>query len=93
MSCHPGDNMMLITARSRRSCAARHWLQRLLLRPVHEGYAKETLGYINQQIVIGAIAVRPGDIVSADNDGVVIVPKERSPTSASSRGLARRKPA
>lgn len=41
-----------------------------------KGTVKETLGAINQPIVIGGIAVRPGDIVSAADDGVVIVPKE-----------------
>ena len=41
-----------------------------------KGTVKETLGNINQPIVIGGVAVRPGDIVSADDDGVVIVPKE-----------------
>jgi 4-hydroxy-4-methyl-2-oxoglutarate aldolase len=40
-----------------------------------KGTVKETLGTINQPIVIGGIAVHPGDIVSADDDGVVIVPK------------------
>ena len=38
-----------------------------------KGTVKETLGYINQPIVIGGIAVRPGDIVSADDDGVKFV--------------------
>ena len=41
-----------------------------------KGTVKETLGYINRPIVIGGIAVRPGDIVSADDDGVVVVPRE-----------------
>jgi 4-hydroxy-4-methyl-2-oxoglutarate aldolase len=40
-----------------------------------KGTVKETLGTINQPIAIGGIAVHPGDIVSADDDGVVIVPK------------------
>lgn len=37
----------------------------------------ETLGTINQPIVIGGIAVNPGDLVSADDDGVVVVPKDK----------------
>jgi 4-hydroxy-4-methyl-2-oxoglutarate aldolase len=36
-----------------------------------KGTVKERLGYINQPVVIGGIAVRPGDIVSADDDGAV----------------------
>lgn len=40
-----------------------------------KGTVKETLGTINQPIVIGGIAVAPGDLVSADDDGVVVVPK------------------
>jgi 4-hydroxy-4-methyl-2-oxoglutarate aldolase len=40
-----------------------------------KGTVKETLGTINQPIVIGGVAIHPGDIVSADDDGVVVVPK------------------
>lgn len=38
-----------------------------------KGTAKETLGTINQPIDIGGVCVYPGDIVSADDDGVVVV--------------------
>lgn len=41
-----------------------------------KGTVKETLGTVNQPIVIGGVTINPGDIVSADDDGVVIVPKE-----------------
>jgi 4-hydroxy-4-methyl-2-oxoglutarate aldolase len=40
-----------------------------------KGTVKETLGTINHPVVIGGVAVTPGDIVSADDDGVVIVRK------------------
>ena len=40
-----------------------------------KGTVKETLGTVGQPIVIGGIAVHPGDIVSADDDGVVVVPR------------------
>jgi 4-hydroxy-4-methyl-2-oxoglutarate aldolase len=42
-----------------------------------KGTVKETLGTINHPIVFGGIAIRPGDIIAADDDGVVVVPKER----------------
>lgn len=120
VSCHPGDNMMLITAISlakpgdvlvvsagdhpeqggfgevlATACVAKGIVGLVTDASVRDGLAvrdtgfnvfsyglcmkgtvKETLGTINQPIVIGGIAVRPGDIVSADDDGVVIVPKE-----------------
>lgn len=120
VSCHPGDNMMLITAISlakpgdvlivsagdhpeqggfgevlATACVAKGLAGLVTDAGVRDGPAirntgfpvfslglcmkgtvKETLGTINQPIVIGGIAVRPGDIVSADDDGVVIVPKE-----------------
>jgi 4-hydroxy-4-methyl-2-oxoglutarate aldolase len=37
-----------------------------------KGTSKDTLGTINHPIVIGGQLVRPGDIVSADDDGVVV---------------------
>jgi 4-hydroxy-4-methyl-2-oxoglutarate aldolase len=120
VSCHPGDNMMLITAISlakpgdvlvvsagdhpeqggfgevlSTACVAKGIVGLVTDAGVRDGPAvrdtgfnvfcyglcmkgtvKETLGYINQPIVIGGIAVRPGDIVSADDDGVVVVPRE-----------------
>lgn len=120
VSCHPGDNMMLITAISlakpgdvlvvsagdhpeqggfgevlSTACLAKGIVGLVTDAGVRDGPAvrdrgfnvfcyslcmkgtvKETLGYINQPIVIGGVAIRPGDIVSADDDGVVVVPKE-----------------
>ena len=120
VSCHPGDNMMLITAISLASpgdilvvsagdhpeqggfgevlstaCMAKGIVGLVTDAGVRDGPAihargfnvfcyglcmkgtvKETLGFINHPIVIGGVAVRPGDIVSADDDGVVVVPWE-----------------
>jgi 4-hydroxy-4-methyl-2-oxoglutarate aldolase len=119
VSCHPGDNLMLITAISlaqpgdvlvvsagdhpeqggfgevlTTACMAKGIVGLVTDAGVRDGPAiqrrgfsvfcyglcmkgtvKETLGTINQPIAIGGIAVHPGDIVSADDDGVVIVPK------------------
>lgn len=44
------------------------------------GTVKETLGLINKPIVIGGIAVRPGDIIAGDDDGVVLVRQEEIDT-------------
>lgn len=38
-----------------------------------KGTVKETLGSVNHPIIIGDVVIMPGDIVTADDDGVVIV--------------------
>lgn len=42
------------------------------------GTVKSQFGTVNHPIAIGGQVVRPGDIVIGDDDGVVIVPKERA---------------
>lgn len=39
---------------------------------------KLTPGQINHPIVLGNVLINPGDLVFADNDGVVIVPREQA---------------
>ena len=43
-----------------------------------KGTVKETIGPINQPVVIGGELVRPGDIVRGDADGVVVVRREEA---------------
>ncbi|WLS00027.1 4-carboxy-4-hydroxy-2-oxoadipate aldolase/oxaloacetate decarboxylase [Shinella sumterensis] len=40
-----------------------------------KGAVKETLGPLNEQIVVGGELVSPGDLIIGDDDGVVVIPK------------------
>jgi 4-hydroxy-4-methyl-2-oxoglutarate aldolase len=41
------------------------------------GTSKQHLGLVNHPITLGEVVINPGDLVVADGDGVVVVPRER----------------
>ncbi len=52
---------------------------------------KERFGQINQPLIVGGVLVRPGDIVVADVDGVVVIEREQAAKVCQAAGQRRQR--
>lgn len=43
-----------------------------------KGTVKETVGFINYPVICGNVLINPGDIILGDDDGIVVIPKEKA---------------